>query len=129
MALAVSPPCDLQTGACKKAIWRHIFWLTMWMVTIICMDIMLEHSMYTLRYLKLIKGTFHQAYQLFFQYITPFQIFNPSPVIQNWQLRIWDTYCIKVPKRYLKPTHILLVAYVVVNKNMSSEVELTAIES
>ncbi len=33
---------------------------------------------------------------------------------QVFLLRIWDTYCIKVSKGYLKPTHILLMACVVV---------------
>ncbi len=29
--------------------------------------------------------------------------------------RIWDTYCVKVPERYLKPTHILWIAWVMVD--------------
>ena len=35
--------------------------------------------------------------------------------------RIWDTYCIKVPTRYLKPTHILWMAYVMVYNLLASQ--------
>ena len=56
-------------------------------------------------------------------YVKPLvDLSRKNPV--RYKERIWDTYCVKVPKRYLKPNYILWIAWMVVGMGMSYTITL-----